>query len=203
MVDLRNAAEAQNQATRSDKILSAQYYNIPFIEGMEPGGLSNTDQDPVDRYMTTYLWVLRNAGEQIARALTTLAGGGNLPAVVHCSAGKDRTGILSALVLGILGVDEKDIIEDYSITNQVIGQIIQRLSLVPGNQHLQSRPPSYFEAQPRVMERVFAEIRSDYGDAVGYARAQGVSQGGIDQLQGDLLGCQFFWLGLTDKVDPH
>ena len=62
------------------------------------------DQDPVERLTATYLWILRNAGERLAYALTTLAKGDSLPAVVHCSAGKDRTGVLSALVLGILGV---------------------------------------------------------------------------------------------------
>ena len=182
VVDLRNPDQIQNCP-----IPSAQYHNIPFIEGMATGVLSNTDQDPVERLTATYLWILRIAGEQIAYALTTLAKGDNLPAVVHCSAGKDRTGVLSALVLGILGVSEKDIIEDYTITNQVITEIIHRVSAVPGNEHLRSRPATYFQAHPKVMEGVLEEIQSAYGDAVSYVQAQGVSESTISQLQRDLL----------------
>ncbi len=112
-MDLQNQDQIQKCP-----ITSAQYHNIPFMEAMPAGVLSNTDQDPVERYTAIYLWILRNAGEQIAHALATLATGDDLPAVVHCSAGKDRTGILSALVLGILNVSEKEIIEDYTTTNQ-------------------------------------------------------------------------------------
>ena len=182
VVDLQNPHQIQKCP-----ITSAQYHNIPFMEGMPASVLSNTDQDPVERYRATYFWILRNAGEQIARALTTLATGDNLPAVVHCSAGKDRTGILSALVLGILNVSEKEIIEDYTTTNQVLTEIIQRSSAVPGHERQRSRPATYFQANPKVMESVLAEIQDVYGGAVSYVRAQGVSESTIAQLQRDLL----------------
>ena len=54
---------------------------------MATGVLGNPNQEPVERLTATYLWILRNAGEQIAYALTTLAKGDNLPAMAHCSAG--------------------------------------------------------------------------------------------------------------------
>ncbi len=182
VVDLRNPDQGQNCP-----FPSAQYHNIPFLEGIPTGVLRDTDQDPVERLTATYLWILRNAGERIGDALTTLAKGDSLPAVVHCSAGKDRTGVLSALVLGILGVSQKDIIEDYTTTNQVITEIIHRLSAVPGNEHLRSRPATYFQAHPKVMEVVLAEIQSVYGDAVNYVKAHGVSESTIGQLQSVLL----------------
>ena len=182
VVDLRNPDQIQNCP-----LPLAQYHNIPFMEGMATGVLSNTDQDPVERLTATYLWILRNAGEQISHALTTLAEEDNLPAVVHCSAGKDRTGILAALVLGILGVSENDIIEDYTTTNQVKTEIIHRLSTVPGYEHVQSRPATYFQAHPKVMEGLLAEIQDVYGNAVSYVRVQGVSEWTIAQLQRDLL----------------
>ncbi len=57
VVDLRNPDQIQNCPSTS-----AQYHNIPFMEGMATGVLSNTDQDPVERLTATYLWILRNAG---------------------------------------------------------------------------------------------------------------------------------------------
>ena len=187
VVDLRSPEEFQQEGSRANTIPTAQYHNIPFLQELPHADLRNTDQDPVERYSTLYLGIIRNAGNRIASALTALTTGDSLPAVFHCSAGKDRTGILSALVLGTLGVSEQDIIEDYAITNQVVDQIIQRLSEVPGNEHMQSLPAAYFEANPVVMERVFAEINGVYGGVVGYLQAQGVAESSIAQLQKELL----------------
>jgi protein tyrosine/serine phosphatase len=187
VVDLRSPEEFQHEASRANTIPTAQYHNIPFLQGLASAGLVNTSQDPVERFASLYLGIVRAAGSQIASAVTALATGGSLPAVFHCRAGKDRTGILAALVLGTLGVSEQDIIEDYAITNQVIDQIIHRLSSAPGLEHLSSQPVAYFAAQPTAMERGFAEINGVYGGVVGYLQAQGVSESSIAQLQKELL----------------
>ena len=59
--------------------------------------------------------------------------------------------------------------------NLVIPEIIHWLNAVPGNEQLRSRPATYFQAHPKVMERVLAEIQSAYGDTVCYVQARGVS----------------------------
>ncbi|QEE30102.1 tyrosine-protein phosphatase [Terriglobus albidus] len=63
------------------------------------------------------------------------------PLLYHCSAGKDRTGVFSALLLLTLGVPEKTVLEDYALTNKYLlenpnDQTMQKLSNTPGNSQL-------------------------------------------------------------------
>jgi len=60
--------------------------------------------------------LLREGKSSIARALRAIAAPGGVPCVVHCSSGKDRTGLLVMLLLSFLGVDEEEIVSDYALT---------------------------------------------------------------------------------------
>ena len=62
-----------------------------------------------------YSDMLATGGADVRRAIDVLAAPGALPAVFHCAAGKDRTGLLAVLVLGPLGVPHDDIVADYAL----------------------------------------------------------------------------------------
>ena len=63
----------------------------------------------------------------LTEAIEVLAAPGALPAVIHCSAGKDRTGVLSALILAFLGVPDETIVEDYALSAAAMGRLLERL----------------------------------------------------------------------------
>ncbi len=160
--------------------------NEPVLE--ERGAITATgEEDPVERLTDMYLWVLRNGGGHLASAFNTVAALENLPAVFHCSAGKDRTGIFASLILGVLGVDEGTIVEDYLVTNQKVALIIQRLSSRPGNEHMQRIPVDFFRAQAPAMAAVLEEIHTVHGDAAGFSQSHGVEQATIDHFRETLL----------------
>ena len=102
----------------------------------------------------------------------------------HCTAGKDRTGVFAAIVLGALGVDDQAVLEDYKLTNQTMDLLFERLRAIPGNEQ---RPRESFEAQPKALEEVLASLRNGYGAAEGYLKAHGVEEPTIDQLKTHLL----------------
>jgi hypothetical protein len=79
--------------------------------------------------------MLHNSGALIAQAFTTLAQRVHHPALFHRSAGKDRTGILAATILALLGVSKDDIVADYLLTNEVIDGILARIRKMPGFEH--------------------------------------------------------------------
>ena len=164
---------------------SVQYLHLPFI--LWQTGTPTGQEDPEARLRDTYLRIIRESGGQIAKAVTTLAGDNGLPAVFHCSAGKDRAGICAAIVLGLLGVDEQDIMDDYSLTSKNIGAIIARLAELPGNEHMRTLPPEFFHIQPKAMEAVLTELRDVHGGVEGYVRSHGVSDGALAQLRSSLL----------------
>ncbi len=183
VIDLRNPDEASDAGRWPRDGSAVRYRNIPFLEDRD---ISHpvAGVDPVVRLTEIYTWIIANAGERVAQALNLLAGDQTLPAVVHCTAGKDRTGVLSAIILGLLGVDEEQIMADYSLTNQVIGVLGERLRQRPGNE---DRPLHMFEAQPRAMERALSDLNDGWGGPEGFVLAHGVTPDTLQTLRDALL----------------
>ena len=71
--------------------------------------------------------MLEDAAPQIVGALTALAAPDARPAVFHCTAGKDRTGLLSALVLSLLGVPEETVVADYALSGEAMARLRAKL----------------------------------------------------------------------------
>jgi hypothetical protein len=184
MFDLRNPDEVQRDASIIQRPASVRYYPVPFLEqyGIAP---FRPEEAPADRLARVYFWVLDNSGTLLADVVRTLGEERSpLPALFHCTAGKDRTGVLAALLLGALGVDTETIIADYTLTNQTMDRLYQRLRSIPGNEE---RPVSSFEAQPKAIEQVLAKLTTEYGGAEEYLKSHGVSASAIDRLKASLL----------------
>ena len=180
-LDLRNPEEIQQDGAMAWS--TASYYNLPFL-GARQLAPPDPEADPVARLTEIYQWVIRNAGNCIAESLNILAQSNNLPAVFHCTAGKDRTGILASVLLGVLGVDHDQIMADYILTNEVIDRLGIRLRARPGNE---SRPLNSFRAQPEAMELVLAELAEEHGGTTGYVRSHGVTDATMQMLKDSML----------------
>lgn len=186
-LDLRSPDVATGGGLKPGVTSRIRYHNLPFFQRGKL--LPTIAQDPpsAPRLVDIYSWVLRNRGRKIATALATLAEADNLPAVFYCNAGKDRTGILAAIVLGVLGVGEEDIVKDYVLTNWVIDRIIDRLRTSFGGQELERLPPEYLRAETETMRVMLDSLRRKYGSIKDYVRAQGVSDAVVDRLKEFLL----------------
>ncbi len=183
VLDLRNPEEIQQAEHKPGAGSTVSYHNLPYLGARRivpppPGA------DLVARLAEIYQWVIRNAGSPIADSLNILAESDNLPAVFHCTAGKDRTGILASVLLGILGVDHNQIMADYNLTNEIIDQLGERLRARPGNEH---RTLDSFRVQPEHMELVMAELAGEHGGTTGYVRTHGVTEATIHKLRDSLL----------------
>jgi len=118
-----------------------------------------------------YFTMLETGAPSYAEALRELAEPGALPAVFFCMAGKDRTGVFAALLLGLLGVADADIVADYALTSEVLEEIHARHRReVPAiDEQWANLPPDIAGAFPRTMEGLLAEVRDRYGSWDGYA----------------------------------
>ena len=101
----------------------------------------------------------------LTSAIHSLATGGALPAVLHCSAGKDRTGVLSALLLAFLGVADETIVADYALSAAAMERLLERLKAeYPEAQEAVERyAPAILHVVPETMEQFLADLRSRYG----------------------------------------
>lgn len=144
---------------------------------------------PPESASELYLTMMETGGGAYAEALRTLATPGNLPSVYFCMAGKDRTGVFSAVVLGLLGVSDDDIVADYALTQEVVGQIHERgrtASKVQANVW-KRLPDDMLGAYAPTMEGTVAGMRERWGTWERYVDAIGVAPEVVSTLRNELL----------------
>lgn len=96
----------------------------------------------------------------------------DLPFAVHCTAGKDRTGIAIALLLDMLGVDRGDIMEDYLRTNAARDALMHRIRNRTGSEYAEVSEAvldRIVTANPAYIEAMFATVDEQFGNANAYA----------------------------------
>jgi len=104
--------------------------------------------------------------------------------VVHCAAGKDRTGTVVALALAVAGVPHEVIVEDYALTGDRIERIIARL--LPRDLYGSAlREQSVDEQRPRpeTMQTILDTLQQEFGGATGWLREQGWVDSDIERLR--------------------
>lgn len=135
-----------------------------------------------------YGFMLRTAGPRIAEALRILAEPSNHPAVFYCAAGKDRTGILAAVLLGALGVPDDVVVADYLLTAEAIQAVIDRLAATPlYGPGIDGIPRQNFLPHRETFDILLDDIRREFGGWADYARAQGLGDNDLRALRGALL----------------
>jgi protein-tyrosine phosphatase len=153
-----------------------------------------TPQQIQQRMAGTYADFAIKASPQYAAVFKQLEND-HLPLVYHCSAGKDRTGVFSALVLRSLGVPEKTVIEDYALTNKYFLPAMehstkplpssarsQLAGLTPEQRH------ALMIADPDALRATLRTIDSKYGSFDNYRRKElGVSDADLEKLKARLL----------------
>ena len=142
--------------------------------------------DMVDIYSTLLTHYPAEFGEVI-RVIARAEGA----TVVHCTAGKDRTGVAIALLLSFLGVDDQTIAEDYALSQPhystpLLAELEVRFAALDADL---DRVRAFFEARPAVMLGTLADLRARFGSAADYLTGPAeVSLDDLDRVRQRLLG---------------
>jgi len=136
-----------------------------------------------------YRYFVDECGEQIAAAIAELTGDDAMPALVHCTAGKDRTGVVVALVLAVLGVPDDIIAADYAVSavyldparTPTIGQLLAGTGL---DDELIS---ALLSSPPQLILDVLDTIRERAGSVDGYLRGHGLPDAALGRLRAALI----------------
>jgi protein-tyrosine phosphatase len=152
---------------------------------------SDLDDDADARVVLSELYVhmLDIGAPALSEAFRTLAQSENLPAVFHCAAGKDRTGVLAAMVLSTIGVADHVIVADYAISGTNMAELIERLKRdrPEALTAMNDQPSAYLAAPPEAMDRLLAHVNSEYGSMTGYVKSIGIDSDVIEALASVLL----------------
>ena len=141
------------------------------------------------RYLDLYIAILERRRAIIREILLTLAAPGALPALFHCSAGKDRAGLVAALTLGLAGVPAHTIAEDYGLTaHYLVGRYLEgqeSLGVSTGDYTWQHYQQEF--CSPHVMQKVLQYLDGLYGGVEGYVKSIGLRRHEIEILRDALL----------------
>ncbi|HEX9064157.1 MAG TPA: tyrosine-protein phosphatase [Streptosporangiaceae bacterium] len=151
--------------------------------------LGEVTQDLRPELGAIYDFIVDRRGAEIATAISALARPGGLPALVHCSAGKDRTGIVIGLVLAAVGVPDEVVAADYALTGlyldprhtPVIGRLSQSTGL--GDDTV----TALLACPPELMLGLLGRVRRHGGSIEGYLAGHGVSPADLAALRAALV----------------
>jgi protein-tyrosine phosphatase len=189
VIDLRTHAEIDERGTFPHGDHPVHFHHVPIIaETWRPDDIVDTD-DAAEFLETAYLSMLDEGPDRFAEAIHTLCVPGALPAVFHCAAGKDRTGMLAMLILGALGVEDDYIIADYALTEAGMQRFREWAAReFPEMAARWAETPAVFSAAvPEAMLRMIGHLRRDYTSIANFVRELGVTDREITHLRSELL----------------
>jgi len=184
VIDLRSTAELESEGRGRLERSAAAFHHTPLFDGPPSEGQSAAaDMSLAERY----LGLLEIAMAPVAGIVDVLAEAEGA-AVYHCAAGKDRTGVISAVLLSLLGVEHDLIVVDYALTQQNLDAILERLNAMDGYRDmLDALPPDTQHANPETMIELLDRVSDRWGGFEGYVREAGVGDETIDRLRERVL----------------
>jgi protein tyrosine/serine phosphatase len=181
VIDLRSTHELTNDGRGLLAETEIGFHHVPFFDGN-----TRREAPPVDMTLADmYVGMIERASEPIAQAIRVLADTEDeASAVYHCAAGKDRTGVLSAILLSLLGVEDELIVVDYALSQDNMDKVIERLDSLRGyDQVWQELPPETLHARPETMRGLLDTMNERFGGMEGYARQIGIRDDEIERLR--------------------
>lgn len=183
VIDLRSPGEVARGGPGPLDALPLRRLNLPLVRDVDTGPLVGARDftDHAERYRD----YLRHAGPNLVAALSTIAGDGALPVVFHCTAGKDRTGVVAALLLGCLGVTDDEIVADYGAVNGERRRLVEFLHQVGEYTDL---PEDHWllDSRPETMAAFLTGLE-DHGGPAGWALSAGLPEATLARLRTLLL----------------
>jgi protein-tyrosine phosphatase len=181
VIDLRTHVEAEIAPSPLDQ-LTARVSHISVLGG-------DLQALPLE-LDAIYRHVVDQGGSAIADAIRLLCAEQAFPALVHCSAGKDRTGIVIAMVLAVLGVPDDIIGADYALSASYLDdQQTPAIGQLRADTGLGEQLTSQLMASPpRLILNVLARARASHGSVDGYLLAHGLGPADLAALRAALAG---------------
>ncbi len=192
VIDLRSSAEAAEHGSFPVERHPVSYVHLPIIDSTwgkrDIPEFPDTERGTVDFLVWAYRDMLREGADRFAAAIHTIALPESMPAVFHCAAGKDRTGILAALLLGALGVDHEVIVGDYELTVDAMERMrAWVLAHHPEMADRMGETPSFMQAaHPQAMRELLAGLEAEYGSVAEFVDGLGVGHATLADLADQL-----------------
>jgi len=184
VIDLRHADELAHQPNPLAKAPGVAYHNVPLFDGLAPNIMGEGDV-----LLALYKMALVERQSTLAKVLRIIANAPPGAVLFHCTAGKDRTGLVALLLLAIAGVEAGLIVEDYSLTAALIAPMVEEMT---AGAVARGADPAGFArllaSDPETMTATIAFIEEEFGSMPAYLASLGLDAETIEDLRNRLVG---------------
>ncbi|MDX6741241.1 tyrosine-protein phosphatase [Actinocorallia sp. A-T 12471] len=199
VLDLRTEAEVQREGPGPLTLAGVAHHHLSLfsaeddpkevdVDAVLPWQKRDARRAEGDRSLASYQGYLRDRADSVLAALRVMAHeeGGS---IVHCAAGKDRTGVISALALSAAGVRREAVVADYALTAERLDAILDRLmASATYRQSLSGRPRETYMPSTDVMVRFLDGLDASFGGPLGWLDAHGWTRDDTGALRARLVG---------------
>ncbi|KFY11343.1 hypothetical protein V492_04522 [Pseudogymnoascus sp. VKM F-4246] len=176
----------------SERVFAPVFTDVDYSPQNLMVRFKNYQSGSPEGFTAAYGDILKNAPQSYTQILRHIAQWPTSPLLLHCTAGKDRTGVLCALLLSLCGVDDETVAREYSLTELGLAQ--WREQVVAGLMASQTVPSdrtgalNMLSARSENMMATLKMIREKYGGAEAYIREQcGLGDEEIAQIKSSLV----------------
>ncbi|MFF2482715.1 tyrosine-protein phosphatase [Paenibacillus sp. NPDC058071] len=181
VIDLRHEKEIEAKRNVFADSGRVDYYNISLINPAKPSNLS------IRCLGDMYVYMLNDSGSLLKEVFQRMASAEDDSVLFHCTAGKDRTGVVAALLLDLAGVERSTIVEDYAETAANLAPIMDELRKDRPEQLPADMYELFLGSAPSNMEMMLDHLYEAFGGAESYMTSIGMDDSQIASLKRMLL----------------
>lgn len=175
-IDLRSEYESNHAPSGLKDHKDIAYYHIDLFNGANMIDIPTT----LDRYTDLsdiYIYIIEECKEKIKEVFLTLLKHKQDTVFFNCSAGKDRTGVISSLLLGLVGCSDDDIVQDYSESYENNQPIIKELEKT-----VNADRKDFLYSEPEYMVKFLRYLRETYGSSRELLLQCGLTTDQLDEI---------------------
>lgn len=186
VVDLRSPDEVARKPSKLAGAPGVRYLPIPIVDDVGSHGASRAEDEGFGSMADLYRALLSRAGDRFVRVFEAFASSEGL-SLFNCAAGKDRTGLVAMLLLGLAGVPDELIVADYAATSIYMAATFdaQRAEFAKRGVEV---PKYYFDSRAEDMRATLTLLAGTYGGAAAYLRANGLGEDALRRVVAGLKG---------------
>jgi protein-tyrosine phosphatase len=194
VIDLRRADEVDRGGRFAVGGAATILHPVPLFADVRGVALPELQDDStaaaVRAMADLYEQMVEQGGASLAEVVGLLGAQDALPGLFHCAAGKDRTGLVAAVVLEVVGVTDDAIAADYGRTDPSVPLAHAWLAEHdPDQAALDSRYPAWVtRAHAATMVETLTRIRARHGSVTALLRRHGVGEATLERLRRELVG---------------
>ena len=184
VIDLRDPREVERfpNPLAAAPPAGVDFVNVPLISDAEWEAI----KDPA-RMAEGYVLTARLSHENIAKAVAAVADAAPGGVVIHCHAGKERTGIVAAILLSLADVPDETVAEDWTDSDAYLHPLYEEWLANGTDPAIRAKRSEGFVTRPEYILDVLTHVRRTQGSVEEYLRAGGVRADQVDRLRRRLL----------------